>query len=119
VLTALATLIGVPRHFVIIGLVLLAVLGAGLGKCAYDRSVIRAHETKQEIKQVKRERKADTKLQDQKERDQSAADQRKKEIDDATKGIPDQKPSARQRARICAELLRSGNAPPECNNPAR
>jgi biopolymer transport protein ExbB/TolQ len=101
-----ATLIGVPRHFVIIGLVLLAVLGAGVGKCTYDRSVIRAHETKQEIKQVKRERKADTRLQDQKERDQSAADQRKKEIDDATKGIPDRAPSARQRAIACSELRR-------------
>jgi hypothetical protein len=115
VLGLLATLIGVPRHFVIIGLVLLAVLGAGVGKCAYDRSVIEKHVTKVENKQVKRERKADTKLQDQKDLDKSAADQRQKEIDDATKGIPDKGLSPRQRAIACVELMRQGNAPPDCH----
>jgi hypothetical protein len=115
VLTALATLIGVPRHFIIIGLVLLAVLGAGVGKCAYDRSVIDRHETKKELKQVKRERKADDKLNTQKERDELSAQQRQKEIDDATKGIPDRTPSARQRRIACVELMRQGNAPPDCH----
>jgi hypothetical protein len=114
-LTALATLIGVPRHFVIIGLVLLAVLGAGVGKCAYDHSVIEKHVTKVENRQVKRERKADTKLQDQKDLDKSAAHQRQKEIDDATKGIPDRAPGERQRRIACVELMRQGNAPPDCH----
>jgi uncharacterized protein HemX len=115
VLTALATLIGVPRHFVIIGLVLLAVLGAGVGKCAYDRSVIEKHNTKVENKQVKRERKADTNLNTQKEQDELSAQQRQKEIDDATKGIPDRAPGERQRRIACVELMRQGNAPPDCH----
>lgn len=111
----LATLIGVPRHFVIIGLVLLGVLGLGIGKCAYDRSVIEKHVTKQQNKQLKRERKADTNLNTQKEQDEQSAEQRTKEMDDATKGIPDRSLSPRQRRIACVELMRQGNAPPECH----
>lgn len=100
----IAQLVGVPKWAVIAALIALTVLGAGLGKCAYDRSVIDRHETKQELRQVKRERKADANLQTQIGRDQAAAQQRKGEIDHATAGIPDQAPSARQRARVCIEL---------------
>jgi hypothetical protein len=48
----------------------------------------------------------------------AAADQRRKEIDDATRNIPDQAPSARQRSRACVELRRqaeaAGRADPAC-----
>ena len=114
-IAAIATLIGAPRWAVIAGMVALAVLGLGVGKCSYDRSVIEKHVTKQENRQLKRERKADTNINEQKQRDQSAADQRNKEIDDATKGIPDRTPGDRQRRIACVELLRQGNAPPECH----
>ena len=115
-LTAIATLIGVPRHFVIIGLVLLGVLGLGIGKCAYDSRVIDRHETKKQLKQVKRERKADTNLNTRKDQDDAASQQRKKEMDDATKDVPDRAPGTRQRRIACVELLRQGNAPPECHS---
>lgn len=95
---------------------LIAILG--LGKCAYDKSVIRQHEQKAEIKQVKRERKADANLQVSKGRDDAAAQQRKQEIDNATRTIPDQRPSARQRAIACVELRREakqrGKPEPAC-----
>jgi uncharacterized protein HemX len=95
---------------------LIAILG--LGKCAYDKSVIRQHEQKAEIKQVKRERKADANLQVSKGRDDAAAQQRKQEIDNATRTIPDQRPSDRQRAIACVELRREakqrGKPEPAC-----
>lgn len=114
----LATMIGVPRWAIIAGLVALAVLGLGVGKCTYDRSVINAHETKKELKQVKRERKADDNLRTHEDADEAAARQRQKEMDDATKGIPDQAPSARQRRIACHELRREaaerGGPVPAC-----
>lgn len=95
----------------LIGVTLIAVLAAlGTAKCAYDRSVIERHVVKQESKQIKRERKADRNLNEQKARDQAEKAEREKEIDDATQGIHDQAPSARQRARACVELRRQARA---------
>lgn len=102
---------------IIAGIVLLVTV-LGLGKCAYDSSVISRHEQKAELKQVKRERKADTNLETQKDRDDIATKQRMQEIDNATRNIPDQAPSARQRARACVELRREakqrGKPQPAC-----
>jgi hypothetical protein len=102
------------RFALIGGLVIALIAALGTAKCAYDRSVIRDHEAKQEAKQAKRERKADRKLDEQKQIDERAADERQKEIDDATRNIPDQMPSARQRARVCVELRRQGIRHPSC-----
>jgi uncharacterized protein HemX len=113
---------GVPQRFakpvLIAGLFVLALAALGLGKCAYDRSVIRQHEQKAALQQAQRERKADANLQTQKTRDDAAAQQRQQEIDNATRNIPDQAPSARQRARACVELRREaqqhGKPQPAC-----
>ena len=75
-------------------------------KALYDHSVIAKHDQKAELQQVKRERKADANLQTQIGRDEAASQQRQQEIDNATRNIPDQAPSARQRARACLELQR-------------
>jgi hypothetical protein len=105
----------VPQWLVIfVGLLLLSG-GVLLGKCAYDSGVIEKYVTKAENKQLKRERTADTSLHTNKSADDAAARQRQKEIDDATKGIPDRAPGDRQRRIACVELLRQGNAPPECH----
>lgn len=68
--------------------------------------------------QAKRERTADANLQTQKGRDDAAAAARQQEIDNATRNIPDQGLSARQRARACLELRRqakaSGRPQPAC-----
>lgn len=105
-IAAIAKFVGVPGWAVIAALVALAVLGGGLGKCAYDHGVISRHETKQENKQLRRERTADTNLGEQKAKDDAGQQRRQQEIDNATRNIPDQAPSARQRARACVELRR-------------
>jgi uncharacterized protein HemX len=109
-LIGLALKLGIGPRFakfaVIASLVTALVVGLGVAKCAYDRSVIKKHEMEAELKQAKRERKADANLQQQIDRDDAAAQERRKEIDDATANIPDQKPSARQRARACLQLQR-------------
>jgi hypothetical protein len=96
----------VARFLVGLGLFLAALLAVGLGKIAYDRAVIAHHNAKADAKLVKDERKADTHLVQQQAVDNAAAAARKQEIDDATRNIPDQAPSARQRARVCIELRR-------------
>lgn len=115
---AIAKFFGVPSWLVVAAGVLLAVGGLGIAKCSYDRSVIKAHEAKAEARQAKRERKADANLHETIGRDEAAAQQRQKEIADATRNIPDQAPSARQRARACVELRREaqqrGKPQPSC-----
>lgn len=121
-LIGLALKAGIPARFakfaVIAALITALVVGLGVAKCAYDRSVIKNHERDAVAKQAKRERKADANLQTQKDRDEAASQQRREEIDHATQGIPDQAPSARQRARVCVELRRqakvSGKPVPAC-----
>lgn len=113
-LIGLALKAGIPARFakvaVIVALIVLAV-GTFFGaKALYDRSVIRDHTQKQEGRQTKRERTADTNLELRKDVDEAAARLRQQEIDNATKNIPDQAPSARQRARACVELVRQAKA---------
>lgn len=108
----------VARLVAMAGLFLTVLALIGGTKCAYDASVIRKHEAKAELKQAKRERVADQNLEQQKRLDEADKQQRQKEIDDATQGIPDQAPSARQRARACVELRRQakerGQPQPAC-----
>lgn len=123
-LLSLAVSAGVPQRFakpvVVAALAVLAIAAFFGAKALYDRSVIRDHEQKQEVKQARREEKADANLYRQKSADEAAARQRQQEIDDATRDIPDQAPSARQRARTCLELRRQGLDHPACGSvPAR
>ena len=101
--------------FVTLALLLLAALG--MAKCAYDRSVIRKHDAAQQLKierdklaQATREREATAALVRRQREDEVAATARTREIDHATKNIPDTAPSARQRARACIELRRQAKA---------
>jgi uncharacterized protein HemX len=113
-LIGLALKVGIPTRFAkiaVIGtLIVLLVVGLGVAKCAYDRSVIERHTSGQQAKQTKRERTADTNLKRQRDADEAAAAQRQQEIENATRNIPDQAPSARQRARACLELRRQAQA---------
>lgn len=121
-LIGLALKAGIPARFAKIAVIAALFVGViallGVAKCSYDRSVIRAHEAAATAKQAKIERKADANLETQKDKDEAAALERRKEIDNATKGIPDKAPSARQRARACVELRRqaraAGKAEPAC-----
>lgn len=63
-----------------------------------------------EAAQREREREATANLELAKRLDAEEAAARTKEIDDATVGIPDQSPSARQRTRACLQLRREAEA---------
>jgi hypothetical protein len=101
---------GVPQKFakpLLIGIgALLLILAIFAAVKIHDHNVIKQHEQKAALEQAQRERKADANLQTQKTRDDAATEQRQQEIDNATRNIPDQAPSARQRARVCLELQR-------------
>jgi sRNA-binding protein len=104
-----------------VGFVAAAPLFFLLGQCDGRKSERSAWEAKIARNQVEAERKA--RAADEQRRAQQARDEKKiadnrKEVDDATAPIPDQAPSARQRARACLELRRqaaaSGSPPPAC-----
>jgi hypothetical protein len=81
----------------------------GIGGCDAVRDARAAR------KQAERERTADRNLGRARQVQEAAIITNRKEVDDATAPIPDQPPSARQRARACVELRRQGgSAPPPC-----
>jgi uncharacterized protein HemX len=102
--------LGIPAPFrkaAVIGTaVVLLIALLAIGKCTYDRHVVSQANQKAQLQTEKKERKADANLQNQVTADNAAAAARQKEIDNATRNIPDQAPSARQRATACVELQR-------------
>lgn len=84
---------GVPREmakivsFVLIGMLILVLLG--VGKCAYDRSVIDEHEAKIEAETAREDRKADQNAADQRLEDQERRAQEQRELKEAVENAPD------------------------------
>jgi hypothetical protein len=78
---------GVPQRFakpvLIAGLFALALASLGLGKCAYDRSVIRQHDAKQDAANAKADRKADIHAADQRRTDDARSTTESTEIKEA------------------------------------
>ncbi len=70
-----------------------------------------------EAAQREREREATAKLELAKRLDAKEATARKAEIDDATRNLPDQALSARQRARVCIELRAQAKAAGRASSP--
>lgn len=68
--------------------------------------------------QRERERRADDRRRAELNAGHAADSAQQKEITDATKGLPDTRPTARQRARVCVELQRqdkaAGRSPRSC-----
>lgn len=106
-----------------------ALLGAAIaapacflvGQCdgrSSERARLQADQAKASLEQAGRDRAADSNLNQAKQQQEAAIAADRKEVDDATAHIPDQAPSARQRARACLELRRQsadrGAAPPAC-----
>jgi len=93
--------------------VLVAVSSFTLGQCDGQKTERHAWERKIEqdkAAQAIRERQADFELQKERAGATDEARARQKEIDDATRNLPDQGLTARQRARACAELRRQAQA---------
>ena len=121
-LIPLATGIGIPAKFAkpaIIGtLIVLAVVLLGLGKCAYDRNVIKAHEAKQEAATAKADRKADAKAAEQRRADDARSTQETQQIKEAVNEAGSD-PAARRAAYYrCVQLQqsarKSGKLPADC-----
>jgi uncharacterized protein YlxW (UPF0749 family) len=84
-----------------------------VGQCQ-GKSAERARQANAERTQLERERTADSNLNQVKQKQEATIAANRKEVDDAVAHIPDQAPSARQRARACLELRRQGAAPAAC-----
>lgn len=119
----LAKSLGIPQAVIYAVLILLGVGLLGLGKCAYDRSVIDAHDTEVNLNAAIEDRKADQKAADQAEADRQRrayeADQLTEAMNNAPKNpaVDDERERAiafhkclslQQRARA------NGLQPPRC-----
>lgn len=88
--------------FVALGLAVLAILGAA--KCAYDRSVIKAHDAKREAQIAKADRKADAKAAEQRRADDALIVKESQEIKDAITAETD--PASKRAAYYrCVQIL--------------
>lgn len=99
-----------------------AILGAFLlGQCDgrhSERARWEARAAEVKAAQAERARAADTARQAEVSNSNAAITTTRQELDNATRNLPDESPSARRRARVCAELRdnarRRGAAAPAC-----
>lgn len=112
-LLTLAGRFGVPERFakpVLIALaVALAIIAAGIGKCAYDRSIIRAHDAGANLAAEKAGRAADQKAADQRQADTTRAASEAAQLDKVTTNAnsPD---DARRAYYRCVRLQQAARA---------
>lgn len=113
-LIGLALKAGIPARFakvaVIATLVALLIVGLGVAKCAYDKSVIEDHEAKI----ARRAAPATDKAADERANDIIKQSQNEKEAHDAIQAQPDQPISPTSRALACKRLRDAGRNPPAC-----
>lgn len=121
-LIGLALKLGIPARFakvaVIASLVVLLIVGLGVAKCAYDRSVIKAHDTKRDAAIAKADRKADAKAAEERRADDSRLAKESTEIKEAVNEAGSD-PAARRAAYYrCVRLQQSararGQPSPDC-----
>lgn len=92
-----------------------------LGQCegrGAERDRWEARAAKAQADSEERARAADAQRRDEVGAIGAAINQAREELDNATRNLPDESPSARRRARFCAELREQaragGTAPPAC-----
>jgi hypothetical protein len=117
-----AAKIGIPERFqktAVFGVLALLILGAMWGgKCAYDRSVIRNHEAKQDAANAKADRAADQKAAEQRRADDSRSSTEAQQIKEAVNEAGSD-PAARRAAyyrcvRAQQSARKSGKPSPGC-----
>jgi Tfp pilus assembly protein PilE len=86
--------------------VVAAVLALGVAKCAYDRSIIRAHDTKQEAELATKARPADAKAAEARQATTAIIANDTQEITNALAPLPDAGLTPRQRVRACTVWMR-------------
>lgn len=88
-IATIAKALGIPTFGVWAGLIAILIAVLPLAKCAYDRSIVNAHDTEVNLNAAVEDRKADTTAADQAAKDKLRrdfeADQLKKAQDDAPK----------------------------------
>lgn len=113
-LLGLALKAGIPPRFakyaVVAALIALAVAFLSLGKCAYDRSVIKDHEA--EIQQ--RAKPATDKAADERAKDTIAQAKNEQEAHNAVHSVPDTAPAGPSHALACQRLHKLGRNPASC-----
>ena len=121
-LIGLALKVGIPARFakiaVIASLVVLLVVGLGVAKCAYDRSVIKAHEAERDAATAKADRKADTKAAEERRSDDARLTTETQEIKDAVEEAKRTGADPRAAYYACVRLQQSararGESSPDC-----
>lgn len=113
--------LGIPVRFAkiaVIGtLIVLAVALLGLGKCAYDRSVIKSHEARQDAANAKADRKADAKAAEQRRTDDSRLTQERTELQRSTdnaKTDADRRLAFHRCLRLQQAARAANRKPPSC-----
>lgn len=113
-LIALALRAGIPDRFAkaatIAILMTIVIVGLGIAKCSYDRSIIQADRERAAVKDLKSARKADDKAAIRRAADQSRNAQEEREVRNAIEAQPHGDITPRQRARACVILCQQHRA---------
>jgi hypothetical protein len=96
------------RAIAYVGLALAVAVMLGLGKCAYDRSIIGKHDMKQELKVQKRLQPANDRAANDRAAETITLNTREQEAHDAIHSVPDSAPSAAAVRHNCDRLRRAG-----------
>lgn len=113
-LIALALKAGIPARFAkiaVIGtLIVLLVVGLGVAKCAYDRSVIKAHENERNAEIAKADRKADAKAAVERRADDARATAETQELKEAVNEAGNDAGARRRAYYECLAKLQAARA---------
>lgn len=121
-LIGLALKAGIPPKFakfaVIAALVALLVTGLGVAKCAYDRSIIKAHDAARDAATAKADRKADTKAAEERRSDDARSTDEAAQIKEAVDEARSKGRDPRAAYYECVKLQQSararGKPSPDC-----
>jgi uncharacterized protein HemX len=121
-LASLALGLGVPQRFAkaagILGAVMLLIALLGLGKCAYDRSIIKAHTARQEASNARADRKADTRAAETRRSDDARLAQEQQQLERAqanAQNDTDRRLARHRCLRLQQAARAAGREPPACH----
>jgi hypothetical protein len=108
VIALIMRLTGASKLVAVIGLVVALFCVMGLAKCAYDRSIIDAHDAKVTAKTLKTDSAAKEAAAMERAADTAKINQIEKDRNDEIRKAPDSKPSAARNRLNCARMAKSG-----------
>lgn len=113
-LIGLALKAGIPARFakvaVVAALAVLLVVGLGLAKCAYDRSIIKAHDAERDAATAKADRKADTKAAEERRSDDARLAHETQELKEAVNEAGNDAGARRRAYYECIRSLQAARA---------